>query len=83
MPEILGAVKKTHTQKFNMSGYAAPPLPEVRVGLVGLGDRGSGAVQRLCNIEGVEIKALADLRETAVKGSQRYLESIGRPGILR
>ena len=82
MPEILGAVKKTHTQKFNMSGYAAPPLPEVRVGLVGLGDRGSGAVQRLCNIEGVEIKALADLRETAVKGSQRYLESIGRPAAL-
>jgi hypothetical protein len=79
MPEVIEAVKKNHTQKYNMSGYAAPPLPEVRVGLVGLGDRGSGAVQRLCNIEGVEIKALADLREVAVKGSQRYLESIGRP----
>ena len=79
LPEIIEAVQKTHSQKFNMSGYAAPPIPVVRVGLVGLGDRGSGAVQRLTNIEGVEIKALADLREVAVKGSQRYLQSIGRP----
>lgn len=76
---ILDAVKKPHVQKFNMSGYAAPPLPVVRVGFIGLGDRGSGAVQRLSYIEGVEIKALADLRPAAVEGSQKYLASIGRP----
>ncbi len=57
---ILEAVKKTHAQKFNMSGYAAPALPVVRVGIIGLGDRGSGAVERLSYIEGVEIKALGD-----------------------
>lgn len=76
---ILESVKKTHTRRFNMSGYDAPPLPVVRVGFIGLGDRGSGAVQRLSYIEGVEIKALADLREAAVKGSQKYLAGIGRP----
>lgn len=79
MPEIIAAVKKIHSQRFNMSGYGAPPLPVVRVGLIGLGDRGSGAVQRLSYIEGVEIKALGDLREAAVKGSQRYLKRTGRP----
>jgi len=78
LPEILEAVKKSHSQRFNMSGYAAPPIPVVRVGFIGLGDRGSGAVQRLSYIEGVEIKALGDLREVAVKGSQRYLARIGR-----
>ncbi len=78
MAVILESVKKSHTQKFNMSGYAAPALPVVRVGIIGLGDRGSGAVQRLSNIEGVEIKALGDLRQVAVDGSQRYLNSIGR-----
>ena len=62
-----------------MSGYAAPALPVVRVGVIGLGDRGSGAVERLSFIEGVEIKALADLRQVAVAGSQKYLTSIGRP----
>ena len=76
---ILESVKKSHNQKFNMSGFAAPALPTVRVGVIGLGDRGSGAVQRLSNIEGVEITALGDLRKVAVEGSQKYLTSIGRP----
>jgi hypothetical protein len=76
---ILDAVKKSHNQKFNMSGYGAPALPVVRIGIIGLGDRGSGAVERLSFIEGVEIKALGDKREVAVKGSQKYLASIGRP----
>ncbi len=76
---IIDAVKKSHSQKFNMSGYGAPALPVVRVGIIGLGDRGSGAVERLSFIEGVEIKALGDKREVAVKESQKYLASIGRP----
>ncbi|MCX6320253.1 MAG: Gfo/Idh/MocA family oxidoreductase [Bacteroidia bacterium] len=76
---ILESVKKSHNQRFNMSGYAAPALPTVRVGVIGLGDRGSGAVQRLSYIEGVEITALGDLRKVAVEGSQKYLTSIGRP----
>jgi hypothetical protein len=79
---ILESVKKSHPQKFNMSGYAAPALSTVRVGVIGLGDRGSGAVERLSFIEGVEIKALADLRKVAVDGSQKYLKSIGRPAAL-
>lgn len=62
-----------------MSGNAAPPIPEVRVGFIGLGNRGSGAVQRLSYIEGVEIKALGDMRSVATAGSQKYLASIGRP----
>jgi hypothetical protein len=76
---ILESVRKSHSQRFNMSGYAAPALPVVRVGIIGLGDRGSGAVERLSYIEGVEIKALGDKREVAVKESQKYLKSIGRP----
>jgi predicted dehydrogenase len=76
---ILEAVKKSHTRKFNMSGYAAPAIPVVRVGFIGLGDRGSGAVERLSYIEGVEIKALGDLRQVATSGSQNYLAGIGRP----
>jgi hypothetical protein len=76
---VLKSVKKVHSQRFNMSGYAAPALPTVRIGIIGLGDRGSGAVQRLSYIEGVEIRALCDKREVAVKGSQSYLQRIGRP----
>ncbi|MCR9084306.1 MAG: acetylgalactosaminidase, partial [Cyclobacteriaceae bacterium] len=51
----------SRNQQFNMCGYAAPKLETVRIGIVGLGMRGPGAVDRLSKIEGVEIKALCDL----------------------
>jgi len=79
LSSIIEAVKKSHTGRFNMSGYAAPALPVVRVGFIGVGDRGSGAVERLSYIEGVEIRALGDLRPAAVEASQKYLTRIGRP----
>ena len=47
---------------FNMSGYAAPKIETVRIGFVGLGSRGPGAVKRMSRIDGVEIKALCDVR---------------------
>jgi len=78
LASILESVKKTHIQKFNMSGYAAPAIPVVRVGIIGVGDRGSDAVQRLSYIDGLEIRALCDKREVAVKESQKYLQKIGR-----
>ena len=49
-------------QQFNMCGYAAPKLETVRIGFIGLGNRGPGAVGRMSHVEGVEIKALCDLR---------------------
>lgn len=75
---ILESSKRPHSQRFNMSGYAAPALPTVRIGIIGLGDRGSEALERLSHIDGVEIRALCDKREVAVKESQKYLVSIGR-----
>lgn len=52
---------KTGDQTFNMHGYAAPKIDLVRIGFIGVGSRGSGTVQRLASIQGVEIKALCDL----------------------
>ena len=46
LASIVEAVKRSHTQRFNMSGYAAPAIPVVRIGIIGLGDRGSDAVER-------------------------------------
>ena len=37
------------------------PMPVVRVGFIGLGMRGPGAVERFTYLDGVEIKALCDL----------------------
>lgn len=64
---------------FNMCGYAAPKLDVVRIGFVGIGDRGAGAVKRMTYIDGVEITALCDIRQSAVDGSQKILADAGLP----
>lgn len=66
--------RQTKPQRFNMHGYAAPALDTVRIGIIGLGNRGSGTVSRLSSIEGVEINALCDLEEDRVKKAQASLE---------
>jgi len=33
-------IEKNHVQRFNMSGYAAPVIETVHVGIIGLGNRG-------------------------------------------
>lgn len=58
----------------DMLNYAAPKIPVVRVGFIGLGMRGPGAVQRWLNIPGTKIVALADIRPERVEASQKLLE---------
>ncbi len=69
-----GIPEKTGRNHFNMSGYAAPRLDTVRIGFIGLGNRGPGAVARMTHIEGVAINALCDLRPEKVAAVQKSLE---------
>ncbi len=64
---------------FNMCGFAAPKIPTVRIGIVGLGQRGPGAVERMSFIEGVEIKALCDKYPDRVSKAQEILLKAGLP----
>lgn len=64
---------------FNMCGYAAPKIETVRVGIVGLGQRGSDAVERLSYIDGLEITALCDKYPDRVAAAQKTLEKMKRP----
>ncbi len=67
---------------FNMCGYAAPKLNTVRIGFIGLGNRGPGAVNRMTHIDGVDIKGLCDIRPEKVNAVKKTLEgSIHRPDI--
>lgn len=71
--------KNRNKQRFNMSGYAAPKLDKVRIGLIGLGMRGPGAVERLSFLEGVEIVALCDIYPDRVEKMQQLLVKQGLP----
>jgi hypothetical protein len=66
-------------QHFNMCGYAAPKIETVRIGVIGLGMRGSEAVGRLSYIDGAEIVALCDKYPDRVAAAQKTLEKMQRP----
>src|SRR5882724_274573 len=61
-------------QQFNMCGYAAPKIDKVRIGFIGLGNRGPDAVARMRHIDGVEIRALCDIRPEKVNAVKNSLE---------
>src|SRR5688500_11019875 len=49
--------QRKYAQQFNMCGYAAPKLEKVRIGFIGLGNRGPVHSTQTSRLEGVEIKA--------------------------
>ncbi len=60
-------------------GLSAPKLATVRVGFVGLGMRGPGAVNRFTHIPGVQIVALCDFEEQRAEACQGMLREKGLP----
>lgn len=67
------------TGQKNVLGLTAPKMTTVRVGFVGLGMRGPGAVERFCHIPGVQIVALCDYEAPRAEACQKYLRNAGLP----
>lgn len=61
----------------SVMGLACKPLKTVRIGLIGLGMRGSGTAALLMQIEGVELKALCDVVPANVKKANELLAKAG------
>lgn len=72
-------VPKRPAGQKNVLQLRTPKMDVVRVGFIGLGMRGIGAVQRFTHIPGVEIKALGDLHGDRVEKSQKILDKAGLP----
>ena len=71
--------RENQEARFNMCGYAAPKIETVRVAIIGLGMRGSDAVERLSYIDGLEITALCDKYPDRVAAAQQTLQKMKRP----
>lgn len=69
---ILDEPARTPNQQ-SMIEFRCAPLDTVRVGFVGLGMRGPGAVERFTYIEGVAIKGLCDKYAERAERCQEYL----------
>ncbi len=63
----------------DMVAFAAPAIDTVRVGFIGLGMRGPGAVERFTHIPGTKIMALCDIEKDRAEKCQDILTRQGLP----
>ena len=61
----------------DMIQFAAEPIPDVGIGVVGLGMRGGDAVERLSFVPGCHVAAVCDVESDRAQASLRYLEGKG------
>jgi predicted dehydrogenase len=74
LPDYIRDYGGTRVQKFNMAGYGAPKIPVVRIGIIGLGQRGPSHMLSMSRIDGVEIRALCDLIPEKAEASKAKLK---------
>lgn len=60
-------------------GLTTPKMEFVRVGFVGLGMRGPGAVKRFTYIPGTQVVALCDYEQSRAEKCQKYLKEASMP----
>ncbi len=66
-----------------MSNFAVAPMEKIRIGYIGIGERGTWAVRRVSRIPVTETAALCDLRPEAVDSARTWLVENKRPGAMR
>jgi len=63
----------------DLVGFRTAPMDSVRVGFIGMGMRGPGAVYRFANIDRTAVKAICDKHPERLAKPQKYLADAGRP----
>lgn len=58
---------------------ARKPLEQVRIGFIGVGNRGLGHVRNFLRLERVEVKAICDIVPARVEKAQAMVTAAGRP----
>jgi len=62
-----------------VSQFAAKAIPTVKVGFVGVGGMGSAHVQNYLNIDGVQVKAVCDIRPAHAERAAKWVVEAGQP----
>src|SRR5262245_1411201 len=58
--------------------FAAPPIPRVRIGFVGVGGQGSAHVRNMLRVPGAEITAVCDIAPDRVALMQKWVVEAGQ-----
>lgn len=75
---IKTAVPPRPAGQEDMLQFRAEPIADVGIGIVGVGDRGSGAVERLTYVPGCHVAAVCDVEPDRVQKNVELLASRGQ-----
>ena len=64
----------------SLVGFRTAPTDRIRVGFIGVGERGMAALHRVMLFEGVELAAVCDLRQEAADEAAAFLKKWKLPG---
>jgi hypothetical protein len=64
-------------QPAGTTAFAAPPIPNVRIGYVGIGGQGSSHVRNLLKIKGCQITAVCDIRSERTDWASKAITGAG------
>ena len=73
-----GDIRQPRLETEPIDHLVTPPIETVRVGYVGIGNQGSGHLRNLLRIDGVEIKAVCDIREERTLWALKQCEEAGK-----
>ena len=62
-----------------MHGFAAPAIPHIRLGVVGIGSLGCGIVGRACNLPGITVTAICDNVPEKIERAKGILAKRNKP----
>ncbi|MBO7683231.1 MAG: Gfo/Idh/MocA family oxidoreductase [Kiritimatiellae bacterium] len=62
-----------------MLGFRCKPMDTVRVGVVGIGSRGMGMINRVGKLPGVEVAAVCDIQDAKIAGAKKALARQKKP----
>ena len=77
-PERLGSLGRA-AQEPSGRLFAAPPIPTVRMGFVGVGHQGIAHVRNFLGIEHVQVRAVCDIVPAKVQRVQTMVQEAGQP----
>jgi len=73
------AAKSTSSGGAPMLGFRCKPMERVRVGVVGIGSRGMGMINRVSKLPGVVVTAVCDIQDDKINRAKASLAKQKRP----
>ncbi|MCY4298002.1 MAG: Gfo/Idh/MocA family oxidoreductase [Flavobacteriaceae bacterium] len=75
-PASVFSDKHPFSNNAYLGDFKAPPIPHVRLAIIGVGNRGYGHVQNIAKIDNVEIVGISDLYQDLVNRSIKMIDKL-------